>query len=281
MKKLGRKIKRHNGIHGGKISFAKQLNKMGRDIKDDLKVKEAKDNLQMVKQEGKKLGNKAMKKVIKPTGKYITNTDGLLSDVVNYGIPAATGATFGAIGSLSGNPLVGVAASALGSKLGTMASDKIAKETMIQSRTGEGIKKRGRKPKTGSGDLIHIDIASHNAKGRKASNSMSGGELEIYHPVGHRGLDTNQPVPSFEQTKSRKRIVSDSALLNMISEQDLKDVKRLLSSEDSLTKPERKKMTRKIKKDFKDNVKQVKKLTKGSDEAKEHMAKIRAMRKNK
>jgi hypothetical protein len=67
----------------------------------------------------------------------------------------------------------------------------------------------------------------------------------------------------------------------MISEQDLKDVKRLLSSEDSLTKPERKKMTRKIKKDFKDNVKQVKKMTKGSDEAKEHMAKLRAMRKNK
>lgn len=295
MKRLGRHIKKHHKMHGGKISFAKQFNKIGKDIKDSMS--ETKHNVNLVSDQARKIGNK--------TGKYVTNTNGLLSDVVNYGIPAATGATFGAIGGLTGNPLIGVAASALGSKLGTMASDKIAKETMIQDRTGHGIRKRKSKGITGgktqgSGDLIHIDISSHNAKGRKASNKMSGGDIESYNPVPHRGLDTNQPVPSFNQTKSRKRILSDSALLNMISDQDLKDVKKMLSSEtveDSLTPAQRKAIARKMEKDFKDNVAKIKKEklakhkptgkydmphhVKGSQEAKDHMAKIRSMRKNK
>lgn len=77
---------------------------------------------------------------IKKAGKYITNTDGLLSDVVNYGIPATAGVAFGALGAV--NPALGIATGALGSKLGTMASNKIAKETMIQSRTGEGVRKK-------------------------------------------------------------------------------------------------------------------------------------------
>lgn len=271
MKHLGRRIKHHHKMKGGKISFAKHFNKIGKDVKD---------NLNMVDRTAVNLGNRAMNKVINPTGKYITNTNGLLSDVVNYGIPATTGATFGAIGGLTGNPLIGVAASALGSKLGTMASDKIAKETMIQDRTGKGIRKR--------------------LKGKSATNKMFGGDIEMYNPVGHRGLNTNQPVPSFEQTKTRKRIVSDSALLNMVSDQDLKDVKQMLSSktvEDSLTPTQRKAIARKMKKEFEDNVKKIKSNqskknkptgkydaphhVKGSSEAKEHMAKLRAMRKNK
>lgn len=293
MKQLGRRIKHHHKMKGGKITFAKHFNKIGKDVKD---------NLNMVDRTAVNLGNRAMNKVIKPTGKYITNTNGLLSDVVNYGIPAATGATFGAVGGLTGNPLIGVAASALGSKLGTMASDKIAKETMIQDRTGKGINKvkNTRKRLKGKGDLIHIDISSHNAKGKSATNKMFGGDIEMYNPVGHHGLNTNQPVPSFEQTKTRKRIVSDSALLNMVSDQDLKDVKQMLSSktvEDSLTPTQRKAIARKMKKEFEDNVKKIKSNqskknkptgkydaphhVKGSSEAKDHMAKLRAMRKTK
>ena len=300
MKQLGRRIKHHHKMKGGKISFAKQFNKIGKDVKN---------NLNVVDRTASNLGSKAMNKVINPTGKYITNTNGLLSDVVNYGIPAATGATFGAVGGLTGNPLIGVAASALGSKLGTMASDKIAKETMIQDRTGKGINKvkSTRKRLKGKGDLIHIDISSHNAKditsgktSKSATNKMFGGDIEMYNPVGHRGLNTNQPVPSFEQTKTRKRIVSDSALLNMVSDQDLKDVKQMLSSktvEDSLTPTQRKAIARKMKKEFEDNVKKIKSNqskknkptgkydaphhVKGSSEAKEHMAKLRAMRKTK
>jgi len=101
--------------------------------------------------EGEGIGKviEKVKKAGKKTGKYITTTDGLLSDVVNYGIPATTGAAFGALGSATGNPALGIAASALGSKLGTMAADKIADETLIQSRTGEGMKpkRQGRFPK--------------------------------------------------------------------------------------------------------------------------------------
>ena len=97
--------------------------------------------------EGEGIGKviEKVKKAGKKTGKYITSTDGLLSDVVNYGIPATTGAAFGALGSATGNPALGIAASALGSKLGTMAADKIADETLIQSRYEGGAIKPKRK----------------------------------------------------------------------------------------------------------------------------------------
>jgi len=96
-------------------------------------------------------GASKVKKAGKATGKYITDVEGLASDVVNYGIPATSGAMLGALGSATGNPAVGIAASALGSKLGTMAADKIAKETAIESRTGEGLKpKRKAKFEKGS-----------------------------------------------------------------------------------------------------------------------------------
>jgi hypothetical protein len=86
-----------------------------------------------------------VKKAGKATGKYVTSVDGLASDVVNYGIPAVGSATLGALGSATGNPAVGIAASALGAKLGTMAADKIADETVIQSRyEGGGVRRKGR-----------------------------------------------------------------------------------------------------------------------------------------
>jgi hypothetical protein len=82
-----------------------------------------------------------VKKAGKKAGKYITDVEGLTSDIVNYGLPAVGSATLGALGSATGNPAVGIAASALGSKLGTMAADKIADETVIQSRyEGGGVK---------------------------------------------------------------------------------------------------------------------------------------------
>lgn len=274
MLKLKKKVKRHNKIHGGKIRIAKQFNKLGKEIK--------KSTYKPVNQQ-----------FLKPTDKYFTTTDGLLSDVVNYGIPATTAGLMGLAGTYYGGPVGGMAASALGSKLGTLAADKIAKETMIESRTGEGIssgktggvKKRGRKPKAGSGDLIHIDIASHNAKGRKASNSMEGGYLEQSHPVPHRGLDSRAPVPAFSQTLSTKQIRSANALLDMVSDNDLKDVLAMLNSanvKNKLTAKQKSALQTKMKKEIVDNVKQVKKkIGKGTQEAKDNMAKVRAARKNK
>ena len=87
-------------------------------------------------------GASKVKKASKKVAKYVSNTEGLASDVVNYGIPATTGAVLGALGSATGNPAVGIASSAVGSKLGTMLADKIAKESpAIESRTGKGIRK--------------------------------------------------------------------------------------------------------------------------------------------
>ena len=90
------------------------------------------------------------KKVGRKAKKYVTDTDGLLSDIVNYGIPSTTAALLGTPAGLVGGPVAGVAASALGSKLGVMASDKIADETMIEDRTGEGLKPK-RKPRFAKG----------------------------------------------------------------------------------------------------------------------------------
>jgi hypothetical protein len=84
---------------------------------------------------------KNLQKGFKATKKYVTDTDGLTSDIVNYGIPAATATLLGTPAGILGGPVAGIPASALGSKLGVMAADKIAKETVIQSRTGEGLKK--------------------------------------------------------------------------------------------------------------------------------------------
>jgi len=91
-------------------------------------------------------GASKVKRAGKSTGKYVTDTKGLASDLVNYGIPAASAATLSALATPLG-PGAQMAASAVGSKLGTMAADKIAKEIpAIESRTGEGLKPK-RKPR--------------------------------------------------------------------------------------------------------------------------------------
>lgn len=59
------------------------------------------------------------KEVIKPAGKYITaKKGGLASDLIDYGIPAATGAIVGGIAGLATGGVGGVVGSAAGSKLG-------------------------------------------------------------------------------------------------------------------------------------------------------------------
>lgn len=89
---------------------------------------------------GKKvIGKKATKEVEKfgeDAAKYITKKKGgLATDLIDYGVPAATGAVLGAVGSLGG-PVTGVLGSAAGSKLG---KEVIAKE--LHKATGAGIKK--------------------------------------------------------------------------------------------------------------------------------------------
>jgi hypothetical protein len=97
------------------------------------------------------LGKKATRKIDKfekKAGKYLTSTKkgGFGSDIINYGVPALTGAIGGAVGSLAGG-VGGVAGSAIGSKLGkeflTPKLNKIA-----------GYKTGGKVPQTGLA-LIH------------------------------------------------------------------------------------------------------------------------------
>ena len=263
MKDITRHIRRHQ-IKGGKLNIAKSFKKLGSTIK----------------------------KGLQPVANYVTaKKGGLASDLLHEGVPIVTGALAGAAGEYFGGPMGGIVAGELGSRAGEAGANALGK------KIGVGLKRRGRPPKaSGSGDLIHIDISSHNAKGKKAMNKMEGGFLVNEHPVPHRGFDTTTSVPSFSQTLATKKLVSANALLNELTSEDLKDVKHILSSEEPATKlspAQRKKIADKMKTEFKKNMAKIKEEEaekhkpkrshhkKGSEEAKEHMARLRAMRKNK
>lgn len=129
--------------------------------------------------------NRSIRKGFKKVGDYIGSTDkgSLLSDVVNYAIPATTGAIAGAAGTAlsGGNPVAGVAASSVGSKLGSMLAgeinkkagtgidtDKVIKLAMDEARsyTGSGVR-----PKLVKGSQAAKD---HMAKLRAMRKSKSG-----------------------------------------------------------------------------------------------------------
>lgn len=92
---------------------------------------------------------KAVRKAVKPAEKlavssgdkvadYVTSKKGgLATDLVKYAIPAASSAVLGAAATAAtgGNPVAGVAGSALGAKLGTMASKE------VQKASGTGMRK--------------------------------------------------------------------------------------------------------------------------------------------
>jgi len=86
----------------------------------------------------KVIGKKATKKVEQfgeKAGKYITaKKGGLASDIIDYGVPAATGAIVGGITGLATGPVGGVVGSAAGSKLG---KEVIAPE--LRKLTGAGM----------------------------------------------------------------------------------------------------------------------------------------------
>jgi len=191
MAKLTGDVKEHHSMHGGKINIAKAFKKLGKTIKRGWE-KEIEDPAE-------KLANKA--------GKYITaKKGGLATDLIDYAVPAASAAIVGGLSGMATGGVGGVLGSAAGSKLG---KEVIA--PALHKATGAGVKKRGRKTsmqqlieahdareaeelkknaleiskymadevkaikkmKKLSGGSIHIDIASHNAKG-KATNKMSG-----------------------------------------------------------------------------------------------------------
>ena len=105
-------------MRGGKIDIGKAFRDFGKKII------------------GKK-ATKSIEKFGKDAGKYITSKKGgLATDLIDYGVPAATAAILGGVGGLAGGPLGGVAGSAAGSKLG---KEIIAKE--LHKATGAGVRK--------------------------------------------------------------------------------------------------------------------------------------------
>jgi hypothetical protein len=117
---------------------------------------------------GGSIGSK-MKSAFNKAGSYITaKKGGLASALVNNGIPAVTGALGGMAGSEFG-PLGGFA----GSQLGSLGGKYLA--NYVDSKAGTGMRGRGRPRKSQSaGDLIHIDVGSHNAR-----RDMNGGKLKM------------------------------------------------------------------------------------------------------
>lgn len=102
-------------MKGGKIDIGRAFKKAGRDIKRGFE---------------KEIAKPVMKEVINPVGDYVTKKKGgLASDVITYGIPATSSALLGGLATAAtgGNPVAGVLASAVGSKLGSMGAKEIKK----------------------------------------------------------------------------------------------------------------------------------------------------------
>jgi hypothetical protein len=76
---------------------------------------------------------------------------------------------------------------------------------------------------TGSGDLIHIDLGSHNATG-KSKNSMEGGVLQ-HDPPNPLGLKSNVPHQSYNPLDMK--LTSQNVMLNNLKKSDLQDLDRL------------------------------------------------------
>ena len=244
MKMIEKQIAAHHKIHGGKIQIAKAFGKLGKTVKggfEDVTGREFKSPEEMretfMVNDAKRIGNRisaGAKKAGYDVDDYITSKrGGLASDLVKYGIPATTGAVFGALGTVAGlNPVGGVAATALGSKLGAVAANQITK-------------------KTGVG--LHIDINSHNAK-----RDIAGGK--IAKPRGRRSSTSALEQLLTAHEKKQDKLLKKNLLgMSKSVTQDIKDIKSHIGA--GFTGRGRGRPA------------------KGSAEAKERMARIRAMKK--
>jgi len=139
-------------MSGGKIKVSKALKKLGRDIKKGIEKEVINPIKKDVQQE---FIDPAKKVVVGDVGGYVTaKKGGLASDLVKFGIPAVTGGLAGMTATaLTGNPVAGMAASAVGSKLGSLASKEIAKAT------GTGMPKRKGRFEKGSPEArAHMEM---------------------------------------------------------------------------------------------------------------------------
>jgi len=146
-------------MSGGKINIAGAFKKLGSTIKKGF----TKDIINPVKKDIVAPAEKAIVPIEKQAGDYITaKKGGLATDLIKYGLPAVGSATLGGLATLAsgGNPVAGVAASALGSKLGSLGA------TQLEKATGTGMKRQGRFPK-GSQEAKDYMKMIRDRKGKK------------------------------------------------------------------------------------------------------------------
>jgi hypothetical protein len=153
----------------------------------------------------------------------------------------------------------------------------IYKKSIKKETIGKGIMKSTHTVKAKGGDLVHIDLNSHNASG-KSKNEMKGdgikgGVLEL-EPVPsidlsadnrHRQLvrfEHSQKPQSTTFQPTTKTLKSKNKLLNNLTSEDIKDLKLLFSEagqEEAKKKEDTAKIRKKTIKRVKSEVKKVKK----------------------
>ena len=262
LEKMGRRIEKHQKIHGGKINIANAFKKLGSTIKHGFEDKISKpiesgfkkEIINPVETKLIKPSEKAIVPVVKKTEKYVTSKKGgLASDLLHKGVPMATGYIAGSMAE-SMLPMAGPVAGYAGNKAGKYAGTKLA--DYIGSKTGVGLKKRGRPPKniSSKGDLVHIDIGSHD------DSPMKGDGLK------KRGRKTSleQYIDNMKAREERE-LTRDSAMIH----KKAADIIRKEKADEHAR--ERREHWERVGGGFK----------KGSAEAKEHMARIRAMKGSK
>ncbi len=127
---------------GGKIKISSKVSGAFKKLGSDVKKGFEKEIVQPIKKDFQaEFVQPIEDRFINPSDDYITSKKGgLATDLVKFGIPALSGAILGGLATTAtgGNPVAGVAGSALGSKLGSIAAKK------VQKATGTGLVKKGR-----------------------------------------------------------------------------------------------------------------------------------------
>jgi len=263
-------IKKHHAKHG--MGFFDDLKSGFQNLggKIEQTFEPVKKNLENIgsmgesggKQIGEKLKQKAEKQVGK-VGRYITDKNGLSSDLLYEGLPVATGALGGVAGAMTGNPY----GAFVGNVGGKMAGQQLA--GYIGDK--EGMRRRGRG--------MHIDILSHNAGAHSKTGEGFFTDLaNDLRPIttdprvaGIIDAGLSRGADKIGRGRGRPRKVHDrsgqKSSLEQLFENHLKKEDKLAKKEEALIR--------------KSKLKKISGLgfKKGSQQMKDHMAKIRAMRK--
>ena len=290
MDKIGMDIEHHHSIHGGKIGIARAFKHLGSRVKTGFH--DIEDDAEREIREAESKSENALTKAGKTSKKYVTNKHGGLSgDLITYGIPAASGATFGSLAGAAtlGNPLAVAAASALGSKLGAEASKRIHKAALHEPiENGPPSREIGGGLSAGlgyglsaglgtglGGALTHVND--------KVRNSLM--DVESYSPH-QMSIESNNPFLHGLSTEDIKSLKHLQKVAGIKSKEEMKNLEKTRKSTRARVSRELKEMAKKepkVKKVLVAETLTIEKpkrgrMVKGSKEAMEWAAKMKAAR---